>query len=89
MVWIQLVDSNPNSLMIEIAWKLGLVAGAIYHFTCQCHRQVDVTTSLYAFSISNALFMVTSFLCERNSAIRTGLALVLFNTVYVLLFTTI
>ena len=74
-----------HSSTIEIAWKLGLITGVVYHFTCQYPAQVDVATTLVAYTIANACFLVAAFLPEQPPT-PTGflLSLVIFNTIYVL-----
>jgi hypothetical protein len=74
-----------HSSTIEIAWKLGLITGAVYHFTCQYPAQVDVVTTLIAYTIATAVFLVVAFLPEQPPT-PTGIlfGLVIFNTIYVL-----
>jgi len=81
----QVVEVIRHSTTFEIALGAGLVAGSVYHFTCQYPKQRDALPSIYMF-LAGQLWFVSAILVSLGN--HTILSVCgnyfLFDLIYVL-----
>src|SRR5271163_694212 len=77
-------ETIQQSSTFEIALGSALVAGAVYHFTCQYPKQRDALPSLYIFLVGE-LWFVTAILLSMGNHSIFGICrnYLLFNLIYV------
>src|SRR5271163_4779332 len=77
-------ETIQQSSTFEIALGSALVAGAVYHFTCQYPKQRDALPSLYI-SLAGELWFVTAILLSMGNHTIFGICrnYLLFNLIYV------
>jgi len=78
---LELIQGYSISML---AWRVGILAGFVHHFTSQVPKQADVLTTLSIWLAGNLLFIVASFWTQRVYSVPTFIGgVTLFNLIYV------
>lgn len=83
-----MIDEMSNVIQgfstMEISWKLGLLAGIVYHVTCQHGAQADVLSCLCFIGAGNVTFLsAVLVLDERSTWLGICLGFIGFNIIFV------
>ena len=85
ILWQRLLEMARIYSTTNGACEFAVMAGLIYHFTCQYPAQREVMTCLYVIGSFNGFFLATALLGDgAHSFFKIGALLLVFNVVYVI-----